>query len=372
MLKVGVTGQQGFVGQHLYNTLGLYPEQFERVDFKREYFEDAALLNDFVSKCDVIVHLAAINRHDDPQVIYDLNIQLVNRLAAALEDTKSKAHVLFSSSTQEEKENLYGKSKKDGRKILENWAAISGGKFTGLVIPNVFGPFGNPFYNSFVATFCYQLTHDEIPTVDVDGEVKLIYVDELVAIIIQEVLSAENSPLCVIKPTAIVKVSNVLMLLETFRATYFYSGVIPELNNKFELDLFNTFRSYIDLKTFFPVELKQHADDRGTFVEVIRLGTGGQVSFSTTLPGVIRGNHYHTRKIERFAVIKGKARIHIRKINTDDVICFDLSGDNPSFVDMPVWYTHNIENVGSEELYTMFWINEFYDVNDPDTYLEQV
>ena len=116
----------------------------------------------------------------------------------------------------------------------------------------------------------------------------------------------------------------------------------------------------------------QHQDDRGSFVETIRLGVGGQVSFSTTKSGITRGEHYHTRKIERFTVIKGKAVIQMRKIGSDDVLTFDLDGEKPSYVDMPIWYTHNIRNVGSEELYTQFWINEWYEEKDSDTFFENV
>ena len=133
--------------------------------------------------------------------------------------------------------------------------------------------------------------------------------------------------------------------------------------------MFNTFRSYIQPR---PVELQQHVDPRGIFVETIKLGVGGQVSFSTTVPGITRGNHYHTRKIERFTVIKGKALIQLRKIGTAEVFNFELDGKKPAYVDIPVWYTHNIKNIGDEELYTQFWINEWYDSNDGDTYFEEV
>jgi UDP-2-acetamido-2,6-beta-L-arabino-hexul-4-ose reductase len=149
-------------------------------------------------------------------------------------------------------------------------------------------------------------------------------------------------------------------------------GNIPSLNNVFERNLFNTFRCFIPLQKHFPVKFIQHKDSRGEFVEVIRLNTGGQVSFSTTLPGVTRGNHFHTRKIERFAVIKGKAMIQLRQIGTDEVLNFELNGQEPAYVDMPIWYTHNIKNIGNEDLYTIFWINECYDPNDPDTWFENV
>ena len=309
MKKIGITGQEGFVGKHLYHTLGLFTEEFERVPYNKSIFENENELDAFVSQCDVIVHLAAMNRHESEQVIYETNVGLVDKLIAALERTGSKAHVLISSSTQEERDNLYGKSKKEGREALVNWANTNGGKVTGLIIPNVFGAFGKPFYNSFIATFCYQLTHNQIPNVANDGEVKLIYVQELVAVILDEIRKGESKPQYFVEPTAVKKVSEVLALLEEYKAQYFEKGEIPALNTPFELNLFNTYRSYMDYATHFPVKFTQHTDPRGAFVEVIRLGIGGQCSFSTTVPGITRGNHYHTRKIERFAVIKGKALI---------------------------------------------------------------
>ena len=371
-IKVGITGQEGFVGQHLYNTLGLFPNEFERVEYHIDFFKTDDQLTEFVGKCDVIVHLAAMNRHNDPQVLYQTNIDLVKKLIESLEKTNSKAHILFSSSSQEEKDNLYGKSKKEGRELLAKWAERADGKFTGMVIPNVFGPFGHPYYNSFIATFSHQLTHNEQPKIEVDGEVKLIYVGDLVKVMINEIRNAESNPFFLIPHTDENRVSTILELLEGYKKQYFELGMIPEINSNFELNLFNTFRCYIDIKNHNPVKFTQHKDDRGAFVEVIRLNVGGQVSFSTTVPGITRGNHYHTRKIERFAVIKGKALIQLRRIGTDEVLDFYLDGEEPAYVDMPIWYTHNIKNIGTEDLYTIFWINEFYDVNDPDTFFENV
>lgn len=372
MLKIGITGQAGFIGTHLYNTLGLFSEEFQRIDFRKEYFEDEIQLNDFVSKCDVIVHLAAMNRHNDPQVIYDTNIRLVEKLIQSLSDTNCKPHILFSSSTQEEKDNQYGKSKKVGRELMINWAKKTGGKFTGMIIPNVFGPFGHPNYNSVVATFCHKLSHNEVPKIEVDGEMKLIYVGELVAEILKEIRSGKNNNEVLVSSTSESKVSIILTLLEKYKSEYQEKGEIPFIDSTFELNLFNTFRCYMDIKNHFPVKYTQHTDPRGSFVEVIRLGVGGQVSFSTTVPGITRGNHYHTRKIERFAVIKGKALIQLRRIGTDEVLDFYLDGKEPAYVDMPIWYTHNIKNIGDEVLYTNFWINEFYDPSDSDTYFENV
>ena len=394
-MKIGITGQSGFMGTHLCNFLGLQ-ENVERIPFEDDYFKHAEKLQNWVQQCDVIVHLAAMNRHGDPQVIYDTNIRLVKQLIDALEKTRSKPHVLFSSSTQEERDNLYGKSKKDGRALLEHWAMQNDARFTGFIIPNVFGPFGNPYYNSVVATFCHQLTHGEKPEIHVDGELKLIYINELVEEFWNKInenpdLIRENQSDRRSRPdnyrelsgqrsikdykvsyTKKIKVSEILARLESYKINYFEKGIFPDLSDTFERNLFNTFVCYIDIKNHYPVKLKLNTDDRGSFVETVKLQSGGQVSFSTTKPGITRGNHFHIRKAERFAVIKGKARIQLRKIGTNEILNFDLDGSQPAYVDMPVWYTHNITNVGDDDVYTIFWISEFFNQDDPDTYYENV
>lgn len=379
MVKVGITGQAGFVGTHLYNTLGLYPDKFERISFEDEYFSDNNKLEAFVKSCDVVVHLAAMNRHNEPNVIYNTNIRLVQQLIAACEKSGSTPHILFSSSTQEERDNPYGKSKRKGRELLEKWADKNDGQFSGLVIPNVYGPFGQPYYNSVVATFCHQLTHNETPKIEEDGVLNLLYVGELVKDIINimEDVAAEHQDNVVIQQIKLqhsveLKVSKLLQLLKEYKQKYFEKGEIPALDTPFKRNLFNTFLSYIDHESFFPFRLKLNTDDRGSFVETVKLNSGGQVSFSTTVPGITRGNHFHTRKAERFAVIKGKARIDIRRIGTDKVLSFELDGNQPSFVDMPIWYTHNITNIGKEDLYTIFWINEHFNPDDADTFFEKV
>lgn len=372
MIRVGITGSKGFIGYHLYQTLALYKQEFTLIEFDRTFFDDNRSLDEFVSSSDVIVHLAALNRHNNPQFIYETNTSLVKILIASLERTGSKAHLIISSSTQEERDNLYGKSKKEGRLLLSEWANQSSGSLSGLVIPNVFGPFGHPNYNSVIATFCHQIASDVTPTIDVDGELKLIYVGELVEEIINVIRKNDNTHELIIPCTAEAKVSEILSLLQYFRKLYQDDGEIPVLVNDFEHKLFNTYRCYMDLTSYFPKKFLQHADNRGAFVEIARQGIPGQTSFSTTFPGITRGNHFHTRKIERFAVIKGKALIQLRRIGSEEVHDFYLSGDEPAYVDMPIWYTHNIKNIGEDILYTIFWINEPFDSNDPDTYFEIV
>jgi UDP-2-acetamido-2,6-beta-L-arabino-hexul-4-ose reductase len=219
------------------------------------------------------------------------------------------------------------------------------------------------------------LTHNEQPKVVVDANLKLIYVNELVDLIYLKILNPfteSSADRFTVLHTSENKVSEILLMLENYKKVYFEGHCFPELNSIFEVNLFNTFRSYIDHSLRYPVLLKKNVDQRGAFVETIKSSLGGQFSFSTTFPGVTRGNHYHARKIERFIVIKGKAIIELRRIGTSEILHFKLTGEQPSFVDMPVWYTHNITNDGEEELITLFWINEFFNPDDPDTYFENV
>ena len=368
-MKIGITGQQGFIGSHLYNYLNLQ-EGIELVEFNRAYFSDIDLLEKFVVQCEVIVHLAAMNRHESQEYIYEVNVDLVNKLVIACENKKVNPHILISSSTQEERDNLYGKSKRDGRELIENWAKKNDALSSGLIIPNVFGPFGKPNYNSVVATFCSKLINNEQPEIHVDGDMKVIYVNKLVEHFYDCIKNKKTGRIAIPHQYEI-KVSELLDKLDNIKQLYFVQGEFPSLEVGIDKDLFNTFRCYIP-HDYYPRRFTQHKDPRGAFVEIVRANTSGQFSFSTTVPGITRGNHFHTRKAERFAVIKGKAEITLRKVDSEEVIRYVLDGENPAYVDMPIWYTHNIKNIGDEELLTLFWINEPYDEKDADTYFVNV
>jgi UDP-2-acetamido-2,6-beta-L-arabino-hexul-4-ose reductase len=374
-MKIGITGQAGFVGKHLYTTLGL-DNDIELIPFERSFFENKEKLQHFVSQCDVIVHLAAMNRHEDASVIYTTNLTLVDTLIAACIKENATPHILFSSSSQEEKDNLYGKSKKEGKEKFIAWANENKGRFTSLTIPNVFGPFGKPNYNSVVATFCHKIALGESPSIINDSEVGLIYINELVQVFVDNIKTGSHEKSITwtevkIEPTKHIKVSAILCLLQQYQQDYMQNGVFPSLEDPFKKALFNTFRCYVP-ETHYPVKYTKHTDNRGSFVEIARTQTSGQFSYSTTAPGITRGNHFHTRKAERFAVISGKALIQLRKIGTDKVIDYYLDGSEPAYVDMPVWHTHNIKNIGKEELITLFWINEPFNPEDADTYFEDV
>tara|TARA_B100001939_G_scaffold275653_1_gene243722 strand:- start:2877 stop:3992 length:1116 start_codon:yes stop_codon:yes gene_type:complete len=371
-LRIGITGHNGFIGYHLYQTLKYKFENYIVLPFQRSFFENPESLNSYVSSCDVIIHLAGVNRADSDNEVYDSNMQICTSLNNALLSSKFKGHLIFASSCQEDIKTPYGKAKKESRLILAQTIEELGGAFSGLVIPNVFGPFCKPNYNSFIATFCNKILNKEEPVIIKDEKLHLIYVGNLVNQIIKKINIESKIQKDYIIADIEIKVSKVLSLLYYFKDSYFDHNTIPRFNNSFEKHLFSTFKSYIDLEEVYPINLTKNLDERGFFSEIIKTEMGGQFSYSTTLPGVTRGNHFHTKKIERFIVIAGKAKISLRKIGSSKVHEFLLDDENPSFVDMPIWYTHNIKNIGTDDLITLFWINEPFDENKPDTYLEKV
>lgn len=374
-MRIGITGESGFIGSSLKNHLSLN-QDINLIKFESSYFDNFIELRKFVKECDVIIHLAAKNRHDILDELFNININLVKKLIEALEVENAKPHIYFASSTQEKLDNPYGLSKKIGQSLLENWAKLSGANLTSLVIPNVFGPFCKPDYNSFIGTFAFKLCNGEVPQISNDKDVDLIYVDSLSKYIIQHIYLNIGSNAIVetieIPVDFTQSVSNIFKLFNLYKEIYIDNGIIPKLRDRNEVNLFNTFRSYINYKLLFPIGLKKSTDERGIFVETIKLMTGGQISFSTTEPKITRGNHFHTRKIERFVVIKGQALIQLKKYGQDNILEFYLDGNNPSYVDIPVWHSHNIKNIGESELLTLFWINEFYDESDSDTFINKI
>lgn len=373
MKRIGVTGNNGFIGRHLCNWIRfIKSDEFEIIDFQKDYFNKSDMLDKFVKQCDVIIHLAGVNRAPTDDIVLKTNLELAELLVSSLYRTNSSAHVIMSSTIQEGNESVYGKSKKLSREKLASWSVNSDGIFSGMIIPNVFGPFCKPHYNSFISTFSYDLVNYKDPIIIQDKEIELIYIDDLIKEILDIILANKEVAAYRIKGTEKVKVSEVLDHLKRFKSSYFDYGEMPSLRNQFETNIFNTFRSYIQMDNFFPYRYNENSDHRGSFIELLRDSSGGQSSFSTSFPNVIRGNHFHTRKIERFSILRGTARIKIRNIETNKTLEYILSDDAPSFIDIPIWHTHSLENIGEKELLMYFWINEFYDSTDPDTYVLNV
>ena len=370
-MKVTITGQDGFIGFHLYNTIKYKFHKIELIDFRKNYFKESDKIDQIFRSTDVIIHLAGLNRHDDENYLLDQNIILGKKIIDSIIRINFKGKLIFASSIQQKDDNAYGVSK---RKSVENFFNASSKyafTFINLVIPNVFGPFCKPNYNSFIATFCYNSFYKKKNIIKKNKDVPLIYIDNLIHQIIQKIKVGSTDEFKVIEDIDI-KVNEVKNIIDDFNQVYFKNGNIPDLNNPFKINLFNTFHSYIEPENFFPRKHRLINDDRGSFAEILRSSSKGQVSFSVTNPGHTRGNHFHTRKIERFSVLEGEAEINIKKIGSNKIHTFTLSGKNPCYVDMQVWYTHNVKNIGDKNLITLFWINEFYNENDSDTFFEKV
>ncbi|MEA3493429.1 MAG: NAD-dependent epimerase/dehydratase family protein [Candidatus Margulisiibacteriota bacterium] len=367
---IGVTGYSGFIGSHLLERLSR-DNNITAIPIEDASFKQPSELLNSVKKCDCIVQLAGMNRGDEDD-IYKTNIDLANTLVKAIEKSGKKINLVFASSILSSTDSAFGRSKKDSCSIFEKWAKKNNASLANLIIPNVFGDRGRPFYNSVVATFCYQLTRGEEPKILADREVEFIYINDLTETIYEIVLSSPKGVDNLrIKGTKKIKVSELLEILEQFKESYFMNGIIPKLNDPFLVNLYNVFLSYLEYEKLNH-NPQVHSDQRGELFEILKLAQGGQVFFSKTKPGHIRGNHYHIRKAEKFCVIEGDAVIRMRRVGTKEIKEFKIKSGRPAFVDIPIFHTHHIENVGKNDLYTLFWCNELYDPNDKDTYPEEV
>jgi len=365
-LKIGVTGAQGLLGWH-FSAYARMLEGVSVVGAGRAEFGSPQALTEFVSGCDGVVHFAGLNRGEEREVAR-ANIALTQSLIQALKSCSSTAHVLFASSTHIERDSAYGASKRECARLLAEWADQAGGRFSNVVLPGVFGEQGRPFYNSVVSTFCQQLASGQSPTVHADAPLKLIHAQEVARVFVGLLNQGHSGDLRVMGRS-----ETVLGLLERLKAlqALYAEHIIPDLRNDYSRDLFNTFRSYL-YPQHYPVSLALHSDPRGFLFEAVRTHSAGQSFLSSTAIGVTRGNHYHTRKVERFLVVQGEAEIRLRRVLHPEVHTFRVSGSAPCYVDIPTLYTHSLTNTGSGELLTLFWTHEIYDPAHPDTTPEAV
>lgn len=366
MLRIGITGARGFLGWHLRAFLHSRPE-IDVTLADRSTFADPLQLRRFVTSVDAIAHIAGVNRASD-QEICDGNVEPARKLAQACQDAGVTPHVLFANSVQRERDTAYGQAKRAAAECLATWSRAHGARFTDMVLPHVFGECGRPFYNSAVATFCHQVAHGETPKIIVDSQLELIHAQRVAERMLAAFQNGEDGELRM--PGSAIGVSAVLERIRDF-ADHYARDVIPPFGSNFELDLFNTYRSYL-FPQHYPVFMEKRADKRGELFEAVKTLHGGQCFVSSTRPGVTRGNHYHRHKLERFLVVKGEALIRVRRLLTDQVAEFRVSGDQPGYIDMPALHTHNITNTGSDELLTLFWAHEIFDPAAPDTYAEAV
>jgi len=365
-MKVLVTGADGFVAKNLIVRLGEL-ENYKVVKFSRQTAEDE--LPALMADVDAVVHLAGVNRPPSPDEFAAGNTGLTEKLCKALIDCGRKVPVIFSSSTQAAFDNPYGKSKREAENALRQYAAKIGAPVYIYRLPNVFGKWCKPNYNSAVATFCHNIAHGlPIKINDETVSLSLVYVDDLVdefIRVLREKPSVGVEEFYAVPVEYKATVGELARQIESFRDSR--SSLITErVGSGLTRALYSTYVSYLEPQAFSYV-LTRHGDSRGVFVEMLKTRDSGQFSYFTAHPGITRGGHYHHSKTEKFLVIKGKARFGFRHILTDETYELCTSGEQPQVVETVPGWTHDITNVGEDEMLVMLWANEIFDRDRPDT-----
>lgn len=398
-MNILVTGAKGFVGKNLCENLKNIRDGKDRtrsftVENIFEYDIDSTLedLEEWCSKADFVFNLAGVNRPKDNSEFMSGNFGFASTLLATLKKYKNTCPVMLSSSIQATLigrygESDYGKSKLAGEELFFNYSKETGAKVLVYRFPNLFGKWCRPNYNSAVATFCNNIANDlPIQVNDRNTELELLYIDDLVEEMMLSLTGAEHhceydglTPVektdgkyCYVPVTHKVTLGEIVDILDSFKNQP-QSLVMPEIpNNSFTKKLYSTYLSYLPKeKVCFP--LKMNCDDRGSFTELLKTSNCGQFSVNISKPGITKGQHWHNTKWEFFIVVSGHALIQERKIGTNEIIEFDVTGDNIQAIHMLPGYTHNIINLSeTDNLVTVMWANEQFDPKHPDTFGEKV
>lgn len=369
-MKIVITGAFGFVGWHLRAHLRAHLPDARVVAVGRGPPMEPAALAAELWDATHVVHGAGVNRAD-PQVVEGGNVALATTLAQALEASAGSARrsVVYLDSIHSGADSPYGRGKRGAREILERTCAATGDALVTLALPGLFGEFGRPHYNSVVATFCASLASGAPLSVNEGASVELLHVQDAADEVARHLRRAPAPGTHRVTGQRR-GVSELATRLGGMLATY-RRGVLPDLADRFDVALFNTLRSYLP-EPWAPFHPKVHSDARGSLFEAVKGGAPGQVAFSWTNPGFTRGNHFHTRKVERFVVLEGQARVRFRKLFQEGIATVDVSGERPTYIDAPTFYTHSIENVGPGRVQMMFWTHEIFDPANPDTFAEPV
>lgn len=398
-MKILVTGARGFVGKNLCAQLKNirdgkarnYPVTVEKV-MEYDVDTEAALLEEYCREADFVFNLAGVNRPQNQEEFMEGNFGFASTLLDTLKRHGNTCPVMLSSSIQATLigrygQSDYGKSKLAGEELFFDYARETGAKVLVYRFPNLFGKWCRPNYNSAVATFCHNIAHDlPIQVNDPSTELELLYIDDLVEEMIAalsggehhcefdglETVLKEDGRYCAVPVTHRVTLGEIVDLLHAF-ARQPATLEVPEIpTGSFAKKLYSTYLSYLPKeKVAFP--LKMNEDARGSFTELLRSRNCGQVSVNISKPGITKGQHWHNSKWEFFIVVNGHALIQERKIDTDEIIEFEVSGDKIEAVHMLPGYTHNIINLSeTENLVTVMWANESFDPNHPDTFFEPV
>lgn len=382
-MNILVTGAKGFIGRNLVSQLHNiqsgrarnYPVSGTELKvFEYDTDSDPAELDVYCKKADFVFNLAGVNRPKDQAEFMKGNFGFASTLLDTLKKYNNTCPVMISSSTQAALDNPYGESKRAGENLLFEYAKETEAKVLVYRFPNVFGKWCRPNYNSAVATFCNNIANDlPIRVNDPSVVMNLVYVDDVVDELIAALSGNEHheGDYCAVPVVHTITLGGIVDLLYSFKEMPGNLGV-PDLGDPFTKKLYSIYLSYLPKEKFiYPVQMK--TDDRGSFTEIIRTPDRGQFSVNISKPGVTKGQHWHHTKNEKFVVVSGHGLIRLRKIGTDEVIDFEVSGGKIEVVEMIPGYTHNIINLSdTEDLVTFMWANEPFDPNHPDTYFEEV
>jgi len=368
-MNILVTGWKGFIGQNLIKNL-LRNKEIEILKFGRE--DTIKELRELIEEADFIYHLAAVNRPKNEEEFETVNVGLTKTIVEILLEMNKKIPIVISSSIQAVLDNPYGKSKKTAEEILAGYGEKTGADVYIYRLSNVFGKWERPNYNSVVATFCYNIACDkEILISDKTKKIELVYIDDVVKEFVQ-LLSERKEYAGYLQVTPIFRITlgELATKITDFRKNRKRS-VVPNFSDDFTKRLYSTYMSYLK-KNSLSQALELKKDERGELFELIKSKCFGQVFVSTTKPGIVRGNHYHNSKVEKFCLIKGEAKIKLRNILTNEAVSYNVSDKKIEVVDIPPGYTHSIENIGKEDMLVLFWANEIFDPDNPDTFYEEV
>ncbi|PMY59672.1 MULTISPECIES: NAD-dependent epimerase/dehydratase family protein [Pseudomonas] len=364
-MKVLITGINGFIGKNLETHLR------ERSDIEILRFgrnDASALLKTLVADADCVVHLAGVNRPQDPAEFKSGNSDLTQLLCDAVAASGRKLSVIYTSSTQADCDNPYGVSKLAAEQALNDLADKHAIDLHVFRLPNVFGKWARPNYNSAVATFCHNISRGlPISVHDEQAAIKLVYVDDVIRHFI-DILDGRAAPdrHAQVQPVYSTTVGAVAEKIQAFRDSR--STLISEaVGTGLTRALYSTYLSYLPPESF-TYEVPKYGDPRGVFVEMLKTPTAGQFSYFTAHPGITRGGHYHHTKTEKFLVIKGHARFRFRQIISGEFYELQTTGEQPVIVETVPGWTHDITNVGSDEMIVMLWANEIFDREHPDTF----
>ncbi|MGV8155099.1 MAG: capsular polysaccharide biosynthesis protein CapF [Alkaliphilus sp.] len=369
-MKILVTGANGFIGKNLI--VELKNRNYSKIlECTRD--TDISLLEKYCEEADFVFHLAGVNRPKNQTEFMEGNFAFTSVLLNTLKKYSNNCPVVFSSSTQAEKNNPYGKSKKAGENLLFSYSKETGAKVLVYRLPNVFGKWCKPNYNSAIATFCNNIARDLPITVnDRSAIMNLLYIDDLVEDMLGALEDKETSEEVFRKISIVytITLGEIVDLIYSFKRSRAERS-IPNMADELTKKLYSTYLSYLP-EDKFSYELKMNKDHRGSFTEFLKTPDRGQISVNISKSGITKGNHWHHTKNEKFLVVSGKGVIRFRKIDADDVIEYFVSGEKMEVVDIPIGYTHNIENLGVADMVTIMWANEPFNSEKPDTYYLEV